>query len=367
MSLVTMPFTLSGLPGRLSILAGALLAFTGVGFAQITSCDTTNGGYALSIEQIATDLGTFIVEDETVDLSDYSTYRIFLNCESSDDKLSAVSGDASRPVYLTTTGNFYQSSLFGGANGALANAISPALFSVYPDTQFDSWVTIGIEQSPNAGNGETTVSLLEDPTNPLSLGFANGGDLVIDTEPGSAWFIENSDVYTNGLAGSDGKVLIAQVTTDGEVSGQFGLQVFRNGISDNANCVRPYLDVASHGCLEATACNYTPDVLFDNGSCDFCSCPDSVQVLSSNFSSDSLPQYALELDLIADHDTSGIPVLAGTKTYRLYAKVDDPSTIVNAVFGNDDAPLAITTTSTCRYVVFSKNEFFSNSTSKANC
>ena len=341
---VTMSNMLQGFQGRLLLPACALIAFAGMATAQTTSCDTSNGGYTLSIEQIATDLGTLATGPETVDLSDYSTYRIFLNCESSEDKLSAVSGDASRPVYLTTTGNFYQSSLFEGANGALANAISPALFSVYPDTEFDSWVTIGIEQAPNSSNGETSVSLVEDPTNPLSVGFANGGNLVIDTPQGSAWFIENSDVYTNGLAGSDSKVLIAQVTTDGEVSGQFGLQVFRNGISDDANCVRPYLGVESHGCLEPTACNYTPNVLFDNGSCDFCSCPDSMQVLSSNFSSDSLPQYSIDIDLIADHDTTGIIALNGMKTYRLYAVVETAGDRVNAVYGNDMAPLAITST-----------------------
>ena len=323
------------------------LLLVGQALGQASSCDTTNGSFSLSIEQVAQDLGTYVVGAETVDLTGYSTYRLYLECETTADKLSAVEGSAARPLFIHSTSDFYQSTLLGGANGALANGISPVLFSTYPDLEYDSWVTIGIDQMPNASNGETQVSLIEDdPFNPLSIGFANGGNLTVDSEAGSSWFIDNSDLYTNGLAGADSKVLVAQLTTDGEITGQLGMQVFRNGISDEANCIRPYLGFQTHGCLEPTACNYTPDALFDNGACDFCSCPDSLEIVSATFASDSLPQYALEVDLIADHDTSGIPALAGTKTYRLYAKVDDPSTIVNAVFGNDEAPLAITTTTT---------------------
>ena len=62
----------------------------------------------------------------------------------------------------------------------------------------------------------------------------------------------------------------------------------------------------AQGCMDDTACNFAPTAIFDDGSCEFCSCLDSVQVLTASFPSDIIPGYSLEIELIADHDTTGI-------------------------------------------------------------
>ena len=108
----------------------------------------------------------------------------------------------------------------------------------------------------------------------------------------------------------------------------------------------------AQGCMDDTACNFAPTAIFDDGSCEFCSCLDSVQVLKASFPSDIIPGYSLEIELIADHDTTGITTnilgtpdpLAGTKTYRLYAQVDNPGTRVLSGYGNDTEVLNINTT-----------------------
>ena len=100
----------------------------------------------------------------------------------------------------------------------LVNANSPMLFSSFPDLIHDSWLTIGIDEAPNSLENETTISLLEDQFAPFSSTFAAGGNIDINTANGGAWYIDNVDLYTNGNAGPNQKVLIAQLTTQGEIS-----------------------------------------------------------------------------------------------------------------------------------------------------
>ena len=227
------------------VFLSSLLLGTNLTLAQ---CDSTAGGFSISVERIAEDIGVIEGNNGTTDLSGYSTYRVYLNGETAQDKLSAVEGNSNRPLSIETTTSFFQTSLFSGANNVLANAISPVLYDLYPDVVYDSWLTIGIQQSADASAGEVAVQLAEDNSFPLSTGFANGNNINVNSIVGATWYITDSDLYTNGLAGGNLKVLIAQLTTDGEISGQLGMQIFRNGISDTENCARPYLSFASHGC-----------------------------------------------------------------------------------------------------------------------
>ena len=57
--------------------------------------------------------------------------------------------------------------------------------------------------------------------------FEAGGDLEIDGTFGGAWYTLNGN--SNGYADADGKVLVAQLTTDGIVNGQLFIQYFPQG------------------------------------------------------------------------------------------------------------------------------------------
>ena len=55
--------------------------------------------------------------------------------------------------------------------------------------------------------------------------------MIINDATGAAWFSPfpgTSDMTLPSFAGSDLKVLVAQLTTDGTISGQMQLQVFMN-------------------------------------------------------------------------------------------------------------------------------------------
>ena len=118
-------------------LAIFVLCGTQLGFSQ---CDSTAGGFSISVERIAEDIGVIEGIGGTTDLSSYSTYRVYLNCETAQDKLSAVEGNINRPLSIETTTSFFQTSLYSGPNNVLANAISPVLSLISTPMSF---MTVG--------------------------------------------------------------------------------------------------------------------------------------------------------------------------------------------------------------------------------
>ena len=232
------------------------------------------------------------------DLTGYVTYRIYIKTQNSDDFVSSVSGDNEFPTRIMSTGSFLQSP-FGGLLGSDQN---PSLFAFFPAAEYDSFVTIGLTEG--AGPGEGTINTIEDEENPWGFNFEDGQDLLIDDAIGGGWFIFNGQ--SNGIAGEDNQVLLAQVTTDGALSGSLYVQTFING--SPANEVRTLLDIEEAcvapggpevcefpdagydcdgncvadadgdgicdefevaGCSDDAACNYDADATDDDGSCTY--------------------------------------------------------------------------------------------------
>ena len=226
--------------------------------------------YGIEIETVSEDIGLLVGALGATDLTGYSTTRIYATTVNSTDFVSSVSGDAVNPTMLSTTTDFYHS-LFGGG---VPNGINSLLFPVYPDLAYDSWVTIGLEGSPNAVMGEANVSTVQSAGNPWLTTFEPGGGLpggniAIDDPIGGAWFALNGDA--NGVAGDDLKVLVGQFTTTGELSGQLYIQFFIEG--DGANEFRDTFFIggppAVEGCIDETACNFDPEANTDDGSCSY--------------------------------------------------------------------------------------------------
>ena len=91
-------------------------------------------------------------------------------------------------------------------------------------------------------------------------------------------------------------------------------------------------DPEVEGCTNGLACNYMPDATEDDGTCDFCSCP--VEQLNSG--------YSLSLEIVVDHDEGS--ALAGMTTYRMYVNTPTSNDILSAIFGDDERPLIVSTT-----------------------
>ena len=69
-------------------------------------------------------------------------------------------------------------------------------------------------------------SVLFDPGNGVP-----GANIAIDDMVGGVWYILNGDA--NGVPDADGRVLLGQFTTDGELSGNMQVQVFPQGDNEN--------------------------------------------------------------------------------------------------------------------------------------
>ena len=156
-----------------------------------------------------------------------TTYQIFMECVHTDDVVSSVSGDAIFPLDLSTTTSFYQDAL----GGATPNSINPLLFGFF--TGFALRQLGDHRHQPDAqwrgqrGRGQ----LGGEPHTSLVASLESWNNLVMDDATGGAWFVTQN--YSNGVAGDDHRVLLAQVTTDGEISGTLLVQVFEHGVGES--------------------------------------------------------------------------------------------------------------------------------------
>ena len=234
------------------------------GLVLILSINTAYSQYTLIVEEHSTD----IVEGVT-------SYRMYAELVNSDDFMSSVFGNANSPLNISSTSSFYNDE-FGAS---VASGINPAFIAFFPTIGADSWVTIGIE-SQNVGD-EVAITTVESSSQPwiATMAFGSdidGDDIVIDDVTGGAWFVLNNTA--NGIPDENNRVLLAQLSTDGSLSGTVNLQIFEHGVGSatiyqtfNFDGVGTFSAGGSvtevPGCMDSTACNYDPDATQDDGSC----------------------------------------------------------------------------------------------------
>lgn len=134
-----------------------------------------------------------------------TTYRVYAVMESEGDLIDAIFGDGEDVLIVESTKPFYQSSL----GGDLAKDTQRSLSESDETLKYDSWVTIGFEDNyMNALTG-FMIDFSE---------FATGGRIFSDN---GAWFVTPDMLQAR--AGKDKRILIMQLTTEGEVSGMLNI------------------------------------------------------------------------------------------------------------------------------------------------
>ena len=242
-----------------------------------TSFTTSHPEYGVEIEAIAV--------HSNGDLSGMTTYRLYFTTEFSNDEITSFTGLDEYPLSFTTNTSFYQEPIFGGPTPSNA---SDGAIEFVPNLAYDSWITIGIDGPAEAP--EANVSLL--PGSWTST-FENGESFTIDDGIGSGWYILPNT--PNGVAGTANRILFSQLTTDGDFSGTFRVQVFPQGVSTSDERVDisfAFAGGASNnicGCMDDTACNYDPIAVYDNASCEY-----------------SDPFFDCDGVCIGDNDTCGV-------------------------------------------------------------
>jgi hypothetical protein len=220
------------------------------GSCDFCSCGNAAGGvdgFGLELELFAEN-----------SIGGQNTYRVYVTTPSTADFVSAVAGDSNVPAFLRTTTSFYQHP-FGSYTAA---QINPLFFGFVPTLQYDSWLTMGISNSPGAGESDVTF-VLASGDNWINS-FEAGGNLEINSFFGGSWF--TLPTFSNGYAGADQRVLVAQLTTDGQLSGQLYVQVFPNGVGADARYLTLTFGASGCGCLDEAACTYDEDAQYNDPS-----------------------------------------------------------------------------------------------------
>ena len=186
-------------------------------------------------------------------LAGMTTWRMYLHMLDPDDYLSACTGSEDNPWIMESTSSpaWYQ---HPEASETFANSINPVFYTAFPELEYDSWLTIGVEDSTEP----MEISSLVDPTYNAFSAFEAGENVNSDTPVGNGWFslFPGLGATNAGFAGDDLKVLIGQFTTSGTISGSLYVQIFPWGIQEpDLRLLLPIL-YAPTQCMDSEACNY---------------------------------------------------------------------------------------------------------------
>ncbi len=217
-----------------------------------------------------------------------TSYMFYVNMEDETDRMSAVFGNDSLPLEIITPAGAFNSAFNAGWSAAGINA---SFISVFPDLADDTYATIGLDAAASTSGiaDAADPSLVEDAAQPITPFFQATGttSLLSNTLTGSSWYVLNT--AGNGLPDAEMRVLIAKVTTSGEISGTVNYQVFPFGLGENNTLVTVDFEGAGTfveeggelpGCTDPTACNFNNGATVDDGSCEsvgagFCDCEGS--------------------------------------------------------------------------------------------
>ena len=296
-------------------LVMALCCSIGLGWAQHAQLDLLSSpsasysteaptGYWLELETVTAHIGGA--------LDGQTTYRLYLNTLNENDYLSACSGDENSPMEITSsTGSWYNDFASTTWN---ALGINPGFFGFFPDLAYDSYLTIGAEDATvPAAEHPSSVWGATDATLQFS-GPAAGTNVLVNDATGGAWYTPFPGLAAAGthaaFAGGDLRIMVAQFTTAGTMSGQIQVQVFQNG--DQEQEFRDVLPMCNTGdcggCTDDNAPNYDENAYYDDGSCEAAT-PGCTDASACNYEADATEDdgSCLALDECGVCGGAGIP------------------------------------------------------------
>ena len=243
-------------------------------------------GFALMVALVVANLGEVAADCTGFDVevhatSEYgTTYRLYATFDDPGDWVSSVYGltgsEGNLPMSLLATGgaSIYQTNNDFGLNPDFSTDVIPLFESFIPDLYHDSWLTIGAEN--NTMSGPSSSGMVEAlATFNAGVGFENCG---------GAWYVAStSGPDLHWTSGPQGRVLLAQITMTNDQNGNPGHFAFQLNIQwKDASGATSYFEgaslssdeflLSSAGCTDSTACNYDPEAILDDGSCEYFSC-----------------------------------------------------------------------------------------------
>ncbi|MFZ6051547.1 T9SS type A sorting domain-containing protein [Halocola ammonii] len=305
---------------------------------------------SIGVNAQATGVTVEVYEEHTgmvgsADLTGYTTYRVYVDLANEEDFLSAIYGLADEQLLITTTTSFYQNLEWGDVLGSEINTLA---YSIDAASEFDSWLTIDLENNSQSGG----IGLVA--TNPAVPGEDfenNGGD----------FFLIDGSIYStngnpNGVAGPDLRVLVGQFTTDGVLSGCLNTQVQLLGQSGSSNTSNSNIPFSSDseavfGCIDPDAENYDPDATSTDCSCVY---PCALEIVDPVITQNACPggsnavidvaasgqQGSVSFELGASTNATGIFSGLEAGDYTITATDGQGCTAESTITVEDPEPLA---------------------------
>lgn len=132
--------------------------------------------------------------------------------------------------------------------------MNPKFFELMPDMQDDTYATVGLRTSAKLSGvlRAEDPTMVQDPSEPWDDFFTIDGEtsLKIATRTGGSWFVLRT--AANG-APVKGRVILAQVTTSGDLSGSLNLQIFPS--ATEIEQIRVRFEFEGVGCVEGQVVN----------------------------------------------------------------------------------------------------------------
>ena len=215
------------------------------------------------------------------------TYRVYANFDDATDLAQALYAEAPFALSITSAAGFYQDVL----GNYTPDAINPLLYPSFPNLIYDSWITLGQDDSTFPSNIGAVGGA---GWSSGALSFESGGDFNVNDGVGGSVFATPDQIQAQ--PDGDGRVLLAQLTTAG---------------AWNMTCNIQWRD-ASLEVFQETGLSIGLEITEYQG---------------------------LSYELVAENTSA-----PGFDTYRVYANFDDPGAQVVAVYGLQDTALTISTT-----------------------
>ena len=176
-------FSLMAAAGAMFVASAASADFAGVSVEQVSNPDWVANGYA-----------------------GFTTYRVYVNFTSDADMMTSVFGAPGLPLSMNSSdGSFYNSSGPGLASNFAPDDFTAPPFNLW-DNQWDTYVSLDATMaSGNVTSYAPSGAAIGADTSDLAGNF---------TLTNHSWFVtpDDQDSSGQGIAGSDMRVMIAQLT-----------------------------------------------------------------------------------------------------------------------------------------------------------